>query len=157
MICGCGNDNQNDFRIAKTGYRSKCVKCLSKQKALSRLKRSGWTERCGKIATRAKHLGVNFDLTPQYLSYLFRAQRYKCFYTDYDMNANYGMGHSQYALSVDRVVPERGYVKDNIVLCTTQANSVKNNLTLSELKLWIPSWYDRLNSTFSLDEFTSVV
>lgn len=150
MICKCGNTNPADFRVAKVGYRSLCVHCLSRQKAEARLKRSSWKERCTKIANRANSKSLPFDLTPEYLESLYDRQNGKCFYTDYDLQSDYGRGLSQHSLSVDRVIPALGYVKENIVLCTIQANTVKNNLTLSELRLWIPSWYWRLAVNFDL-------
>lgn len=36
--------------------------------------------------------------------------------------------------SLDRIVPERGYVKDNIVVISHRANRIKNNATLEELE-----------------------
>ena len=32
----------------------------------------------------------------------------------------------------------------NVVLCSGQANLIKNDQTLAELKLWMPDWYDRI-------------
>lgn len=145
MICSkCKNEDEKDFRIAKVGYRSLCVHCLSEQKAQARLKRPVWKERCTKIANRAASSGLDFDLTPDFMQDLFEKQEGKCFYTDYPMQPDYGKGLSQHSLSVDRVVPAWGYTQSNIVLCTIQANTVKNNLTLDELRLWIPGWYARL-------------
>jgi hypothetical protein len=35
--------------------------------------------------------------------------------------------------SLDKIIPERGYVKDNIQVISTKANTMKNNATQSEL------------------------
>jgi hypothetical protein len=41
-----------------------------------------------------------------------------------------------YCMTVDRLNPERGYVKDNMVLCLSIINRMKQNLTLEELLSW---------------------
>jgi hypothetical protein len=144
--CECGNTNPQDFRK----NRRKCVRCLSAQKAVSRLQRSPWKERCTKIANRAKTLDIDFDLTPVFIENLYKHQKGLCFYTDYPMDFSYGNGLSQHSLSIDRVNTTFGYIKDNVVLCTTQANQVKSNLTLDEIRLWLPGWFNRLQSEFDL-------
>ena len=37
--------------------------------------------------------------------------------------------------SVDRLVPEQGYVESNVALCRHQCNTIKNDATLDELRL----------------------
>lgn len=56
-------------------------------------------------------------------------------------------------MSIDRLIPENGYVKENIVLCIYKANTVKNDLTLSELKEWIPSWYKKIERKLKMNSF----
>jgi len=36
--------------------------------------------------------------------------------------------------SVDRIIPEKGYVKGNVVVVSTRANIIKNNATLAEIE-----------------------
>lgn len=47
-------------------------------------------------------------------------------------------------ISLDKVIPERGYVAGNVVLCSNRFNTVKNDLSLEELSLYIPSFYNKL-------------
>ena len=53
-------------------------------------------------------------------------------------------GLSYDSISVDKIIPELGYIKENIVLCSFKANTIKQNLTLDELREWIPRFYQKL-------------
>lgn len=44
--------------------------------------------------------------------------------------------------SVDRVIPELGYVKGNIVVMSKKANTMKNNATIEELKTFCTNMLD---------------
>ena len=44
--------------------------------------------------------------------------------------------------SLDRLIPELGYVRGNVTVISYRANRIKNNSTLEELKL-IASWVER--------------
>lgn len=42
-------------------------------------------------------------------------------------------GFADDAISIDRVIPDLGYVKGNIVICSFRANRIKNDATVEEL------------------------
>lgn len=94
--------------------------------------------------TRSKKLGVDFDLTKEWALASYDAQRGLCFYTDVELSARAGDGHSPQAVSFDRVDPQGGYLQTNVVLATNRANSIKQNVTLDELALWLPGWSERV-------------
>lgn len=51
-------------------------------------------------------------------------------------------GFSQYNASVDKLKPELGYVKGNIAVISTKANSIKNNASADEIRR-VANWlYD---------------
>jgi hypothetical protein len=68
----------------------------------------------------------------------------KCFYTDIPMVWSAGHGKDRNAVSVDKIIPEVGYARGNIVFCSNRANLIKNNMTLEEMQKWTPSWYTRI-------------
>ncbi len=144
--------NQFPFSKSKTRegyYFSYCKDCRAKQAKLNRLNKSDdFSERCAKIKMRAEKLGIKFDLTPEYLKELFLIQGGKCFYTDVDMTLQLGNGIKQSSCSVDKVIPENGYVKTNIVLCTIRANTIKHDISLEEMKMWLPTWHQRVVEKF---------
>jgi predicted transcriptional regulator len=100
-------------------------------------------KRANDLAARARKLGIPFDLTFEMVWEIYKKQDGKCFYTDERM-AFFGEKGLRRSLSFDRVVPETGYVIGNVVLCTYKANAVKQDLTLDELKAWLPGWHQRL-------------
>ena len=91
-----------------------------------------------------KARGLAFDLDWQFLKDVYEYQQGLCFYTDAKMRILRGQGHSRLSLSIDRIVPAKGYIRGNIVLVTKRANLIKNDQTLDELKVWMPTWYQRL-------------
>lgn len=102
-----------------------------------------------------KRRNIPFDLTTNYLEHIYKEQKGLCFYTDKpiatEMTRN-GANRS-HSLSVDRIVPEYGYIQGNVVLCLLRANVVKNDLTLQEIKEWLPGWYARLEQFFVKELF----
>lgn len=141
--------HKNDFPFSTSNsrdgyYFSYCKMCRKARQREDRLRRSPWTERVGKIRLRAKRNNIPFDLDAEYLENLWNTQNGNCFYTGYQMKNVLGEGIGTETVSVDKVIPELGYVKTNVVLCTQRANTIKNNLTLEEMKLWMPAWYARI-------------
>lgn len=100
-------------------------------------------KRTNDLSARVRKLEIPFALTFEEVLGLYKKQDGKCFYTDEPMGL-FGEKSLRRSLSFDRVVPESGYVFGNVVLCTYKANAVKQNLTLDELKAWLPGWYGRL-------------
>ncbi len=74
----------------------------------------------------------------------YNLQKGKCFYTAYALVCKFGEGLDRDALSFDRLIPELGYVQGNVVLCTQKANTIKSDLTLQEIKKWLPSWFKKM-------------
>jgi hypothetical protein len=96
---------------------------------------------------------VNIDISYTDLLDIYLSQNKKCFYTGEDLDWGLGKGVTRNTLSIDRLIPENGYVKENIVLCIYKANTVKNDLTLSELKEWTPSWYKKIERKLKNEQF----
>lgn len=91
--------------------------------------------KCGKVRSRAKSLGVPFDLTPEYLEYLWTGY---CPITNTRLEWTADRTNER-AAELDRIVPHKGYVKGNVVFITRRMNRLKNNATWQELHQLI-SW-----------------
>jgi len=74
----------------------------------------------------------------------FENQKGKCFYTGRILEWKGGNGLNRNSLSIDKIIPEKGYIQKNFVLCTHIANSVKLDLSLQEIEEWIPKWYSKI-------------
>ena len=46
-----------------------------------------------------------------------------------------GKGPSDNSPSIDRIIPEKGYVKNNVRIISNRANKLKNNMTLQACKI----------------------
>ena len=64
--------------------------------------------------------------------------------TDLVLDWGSGKGYRPNALSIDKISPEKGYIKGNVVLCTYKSNTIKTNLTLDEIRAWLPGWHKRI-------------
>jgi len=89
----------------------------------------------------AKKSNLPFDLTIEYLIHLMESQNRKCHYTGdtLTMQSNRGSGKCSIFLpsnktqaSLDRLIPERGYVKGNVVWCGWLINTCKNMMSENE-------------------------
>lgn len=99
------------------------------------------------LKSRARESGIPYELPGGYLAELYERQGGKCFYTDEEMKVYFGTkqtGARRDSLSVDKIIPERGYVVGNVVLCIARANAVKHDCSLMELSRWMPGWYRRI-------------
>lgn len=99
------------------------------------------------IKPNCKRKNIPISIDAQYLIDLYKKQKGACFYTGHTLSWGHGEGSNYKSqLSIDRVVSELGYIKNNVVLCTRRINTVKNNLTLKEIRQWLPSWYQKLQA-----------
>lgn len=101
------------------------------------------------IKTRAKKQGVPFDLTaddletPEFCPVLgIKLER--------SMNPKGGV--TDCAPTVDRLIPELGYVKNNIIIVSHKANRIKNNATVEELEA--VAWFYR--NIFTVKELKQI-
>lgn len=78
----------------------------------------------------ASSRNLEFDLSFETVKQLISNTH--CFYTEREFEEN-----GKFAMSVDRLDPNRGYVEGNVVACTVDINAKKANLTILEIKqLW---------------------
>lgn len=93
---------------------------------------------------RAKKKNIPYNLTAEYVYDLYKKQEGKCYYTNEPMFLAQDGKKRAMSLSIDRVNIEKGYTQKNIVLCTDRINSIKNNLTLTEIKDLMPKIYQKI-------------
>jgi hypothetical protein len=91
---------------------------------------------------RARHKSVPFDIDIDYLRSMVGenaelASRCPVFHTPLDWSCYRGDGNNSVpnSPSLDRIDPERGYVKGNVWIISHKANRIKSDATHEELKL----------------------
>lgn len=91
-------------------------------------------------SSRAKKLGIPCDITQEFMVELFNAQDGKCYWTGVPF-INVGKARHPLKPSIDRIVPEAGYVKGNVVWASNFANRARSDTPATE--------FHEIVSTFS--------
>lgn len=105
-----------------------------------------------------KKSGRDFDLTKEFLVDLWNSQNGLCYYTDQPMTWGYGNDYLPSALSVDQVVPSKGYTQNNVVLCQAIVNKIKRDYTYIDLENLNPAeWSKRIKKIHFLNHRVSNV
>lgn len=94
------------------------------------------------IKGRAKQNNLQFDLDHQFLRDLYLAQNGLCEYTGLPLklvSQNFkSNGQADLdVMSLDRVLPDKGYTKGNVVLCCSAINKLKGSANPEELQSFI--------------------
>ena len=84
----------------------------------------------GNLKIRAKNKAVPFDIDTDYLQKLFPGD-WKCPVLGVELIWG---GERNNSPSLDRILPEMGYVRGNVRFMSDRANRVLNNATLEDLK-----------------------
>lgn len=140
-----------DWPMAREGkkhpYRlSYCQLCRKKQMylRLNACPESFMGDRFHKVKRRALVEKTEFNLTKEFVIQLYKSQNGLCFYTGETLHLMNGKGRLPTGLSIDRVDNSKGYTVDNVVLCTSRFNTIKSNMSLEEIKKWMPTIYEKI-------------
>lgn len=97
-----------------------------------------------RLKKRAEKENVVCSISKNRFLEVYYTQKGRCFYTNEIMEWGVGKGHSRLALSVDKVIPEKGYTDGNVVFCTVRANTMKNDLSIKDIKKYLPLFYKKI-------------
>lgn len=149
----CGNllpIESYELNASGKSWRRTCKKCKNVQTVLRRFstKESYISRKVAKLKAIAKKKDIPFNLDAEYLNWLYDKQNAKCFYTDEQLIIYKYLEtpSADAAPSIDKLIPEKGYVKGNVVWCLTRVNRIKNNISLEEMQKWTPDWYKRIDN-----------
>ena len=110
--------------------------------------KKSWTARCeanpnllfskaiANAKKRSKEKGLVFEIDINYIKELYSKQSGKCYYSKLPLNIvkNQGSGlHDSFKMTLDRLDPEKGYVKGNVVWCAYCINSFKLNMSKDKI------------------------
>ena len=82
---------------------------------------------------RAKQQNLEFNITLDYLLYLWNYQKGKCALSDIDMTYELRVGRTPTNVSIDKIDHTKGYTMDNIQLVCMACNQIKNDLSNEEM------------------------
>lgn len=139
-----------------------CLKCRRNQlvDSLNSNVENYLVDKFRRLKVRASMGNMSFDLDKQYFIDLFHKQNGKCFYTGHNMDTTAGNGSRPNDMSIDKIIPELGYIKGNIVFCTKRMNTIKNDLSLDELISLMPGIHykcaQHIQSNFKEDQIIEI-
>jgi hypothetical protein len=111
------------------GLHAHCKKCWSARKA-SDYKKRWFVYQARLKKAECKKKGLPYDLTPDYLKSIW-TEACPVFGTTFVM---FDKTSSQ-SPALDRIIPDLGYVKGNVVYISARANRIKYDATAEELRL----------------------
>lgn len=138
-------DKPGEYRLAY------CNACRAEQEKQSALKRADTIDkfllvRYNELIRRCRRKSMLCLISEDEFIAQYHWQKGLCFYTDIPLICKVGSGKHRYGLSIDKIIPEMGYVYGNVVFCLNKINTCKNDLTLDEVKLWMPGWHKRIET-----------
>jgi len=124
----CGNRRRNRTHYNKSPERTR-----------ERFKRSRITHRESLMLSRCKHRakqrGIPFNLTKDDIVIPMFCPVLRIEIRQISIDEEPKQGYHPNAPSLDRIIPELGYVKGNVRVISARANLLKSDATVSELEL----------------------
>lgn len=148
----CEHCGENDPKQFRNRYKQRCKKCQATYAREWQSKQGPdyhKAENARKVAWQLNHpfqyAAINArsratkkklpcEITGQYLERLYEEQEGLCYYTGQPMLINSKCDVRSF--SVDRIDSSIGYTKDNVVLCRTAINRMKNSHNLDDFIKW---------------------
>jgi len=128
------------------GECKECERVRKNNEVYKRAENNGLEYNIKKILIDIKKRSIKYnreyDLDIPFLIELFNNQKGICPYSGKQMVFNI---NSQERLSLDRIDSSLGYIKTNVTWCCWQANNIKQNLSIEDMKKWILDIHNTLN------------
>jgi hypothetical protein len=125
----CCKDCFSNYSSVKNGYIKKTIKYKTNLYTYFQTKTS-------QLKSKSIFKNMDFDLTSGFLLELYEKQNKKCFFTNIEIKHNTGC-HQYDSISVERLDPNKGYTKDNVVLAAFNINSFKGMMNEVEFKEYL--------------------
>ena len=135
--CSCGRKTTTR-RVALTSGRTHSCGCLRTEKSIESNKKRFNPNAISKsiewriltrVRSRSKQKNIPFNLTIEDIKV-----PEICPLLGVPIESQPKKGYHPNSPSIDRIIPDKGYVKGNIWIISNRANTLKNDATLSELK-----------------------
>ena len=124
---GWRTNNDGDYRF------STCKKCES-IKMETRYTNNPFPQMRSNAKIRAKAEGRIFDISTEYIKSIFPKDG-KCPVLDVKFDLGYKKGATnKYAPSLDKIIPEKGYVEGNVVIVRIIVNRLKSDANYNDME-----------------------
>lgn len=138
-----------DLSLFYKRHKSVCKECHKKKCKETKLKNNDGSlvnilnKRLNDSKYRSIKYTMEFDLDIDFLQKLYNDQIGRCYYSGEKLSFIFGDVN---VLSIDRIDSGKGYIKSNIVLCTSILNTMKNSLDIEPFKELITKVFNNLNN-----------
>ena len=125
---------------------------VARRKAYTKAYRETNTEKymCSNARNRAKKNNIPFSLTENYLKSIYPSDMI-CPVLGFEMSMGLDEnGSTDTSPSLDRIIPEKGYVQGNVIIVSMRANSIKRDATPEELRK-VADFYEKVFEQLDLD------
>jgi hypothetical protein len=142
---GCGLDLPLDRFAVQDSYRAKkCKACRTNQR--NKIRNGSYEEylryAISGLKSGRRNSGLEWELTLEDAIEIYEAQEGRCALSGNIMSRHRGYGTTPFNMSIDRIDPQKGYVKSNVQLTCWEANRMKHALTPAEFFFWVRSIND---------------
>ena len=117
---------------SKETYEKEVIRGRTSSKNHKKTPRGHFAKFKDRCKARAFEKGIPFDLDTDYLQSI-ATDKCPIFGTDFIWGLHRGAKVNDATASLDRIIPELGYVKGNVVFISHMANRIKNDVTENEL------------------------
>lgn len=139
---------------ARGGKDKRCRECKTKQnkeargnytskKALEKVLQERWLG----AKDRAEKKGIEFSITKEYLKELWDKQKGLCAISKIPMTFTLDKGRVYSNVSIDQIVPSKGYTESNIQLVCMAVNQFKSDLSMETILYICKNILDNYNSS----------
>ena len=148
MFCkSCNTEKpsyQFDWRSDRQEYRSTCKDCRKIQQRVryhTYKVNSPFKHRAVKLKAKCKHESIKYDITSEYFMSIWTG---KCpvFKKRIAFNKHRNF---EFHAELDRINPDKGYTKGNVVWLSRKANRIKNNANPKEL-IALAEWLNNVST-----------
>lgn len=95
-------------------------------------------QRASELVRRSKNKNIPYEKKMFHsLKEIFNHQKGLCYYTEFKLEYVGYKDNNPYCFVIDKINPELGYVKDNMVFCCNAVNKIKSSFTITELRWWV--------------------
>jgi hypothetical protein len=105
------------------------------------------TQMLSNAKIRAKQKSIDFNLTSEYLKKIFPKDN-KCPITGVNFQFGYknqDKKNNDFAPSLDKIIPEKGYIEGNVIVVCNIANRIKSDSTIEVLEK-VLNFYKKLKN-----------
>ena len=108
----------------------------------------------GTARNHSKRRKVPYDITYEYLMEVYNKQQGRCYYTNTPMKlkGNGRLKKDLLGISLDKLIPENGYVEGNVVLCCFGINLLKHTHTKDTMMSALQTFYNNAKNDGKLVE-----